>query len=133
MTKEIKAERGQAGIMDIMAEITRRMAAAADARVLQEEKEIIRDFYERGKVKEKGTTATIGDVRAFMAAAEAKITRLLILNATTARTVKKALDEEGVNNVKMIITAAVETGTVYEVTDETLRAELLKNLYGKGY
>lgn len=55
---------------------------------------------------------------------------LVIANAATAAVIRKVASRE---EVEVIISAAVETGTAYIVTDEVLKKQLLENIERRGY
>lgn len=55
---------------------------------------------------------------------------LVIANAATAAAIRKQFSRE---EVEIIITQVVETGTVHLVTDEELKQQLLKSIEKRGY
>ena len=101
---------------------------ATKERLLQEERELIKDFQATGKVEAKGAVAAIDELRIMLPAPEDK-TNVLIVNATTAAAIRKQLGEEP--GIRLIITAAADTGTVYQVTDDKLKKQLLRVMAGR--
>lgn len=97
-------------------------------RLLQEEKELIKGFLAAGTVEAKGAVVVICELRKMLPAPEDK-TNVLIVNATTAAALRKQLGEEP--GIRMIITAAADTGTVYQVTDDKLKRQLLRTMAGR--
>lgn len=89
----------------------------------QQEKELIKGMTVNGEVEAKGVTSTINDIRAAVAAVTQCKTEVIILNATTAAAIRRQVGD--LPGVQMVITNAVDTGTVYKVVNEELRKQLL--------
>lgn len=94
----------------------------AKERLIQEEKKLINEFQEEGKVEAKGVTQAINDLRVTLAADKNK-TEVLVANGTTGIALRRQFAND--ERVQVIITGAAETGTVYQVVDEGLRTQLL--------
>ena len=115
------------------------MEQARKEKLIQEERELIKDFQAAGKVEAKGAVTTIDEMRKAPTAAEIMYavrnmppyvedkTPVMILNAATAAALRKQLGEAA-EHIEMIITAAADTGTVYQVTNDELRKELLRSI-----
>ncbi len=102
---------------------------ATRERLLREEQEIIREFLKRDAVVAKGAVVVMDEIRmrTEFPLAEVK-TEVLIVNATTAAALRRQLYLETFAHIEMIITDAADTGTVYQVTNDDLRKEFLRNI-----
>lgn len=98
----------------------------AREREFQQEKDLIKAYTEAGEMEAKSVTRTLNDIRAAMAAVTRCKTEVIVLNAATAAAIKRQLGD--LPGVRMIISATVDTGTVYKVVDEKLKNQLLKVL-----
>ena len=115
--------------MDVMQTITEIKQRAANEQMLRDEKKLLADFQAAEKVTTKGVTNAINSLSDVLQAAEwAEALRhyepeVIIVNATTAAAIRRQMGEQP--GVKIIITAAADTGTVYQVVDKELKKQLL--------
>lgn len=98
--------------------------------VQKEDRRIIEDFKTTGKVTMQGMNSAIKTLQAAAAISAQRQQALVIANAATAAAIRKQFARE---EVEVIITPAVETGTVHVVTDEELKQKLLANIDRRGY
>lgn len=105
---------------------------ATRERLLQDERQLIKDYQAAGYVEAKGVVVVMDEIRlrTEFPLAEVK-TEVLIVNATTAAALRKQLGENA-EHIEMIITAAADTGTVYQVTNDNLRKQLLRSIRRSG-
>ena len=96
----------------------------------REERRIIEDFQAAGKIKAQGMNRTIKEMQAAALMSIHRQQALVIANAATAAAIRKQFSRE---EVEIIITPVVETGTAYIVTDEELKQQLLTNIEIRGY
>ena len=75
-------------------------------------------------------SSAINKLQAAAALEIARKQHLVIANAATAAAIRKQFTRE---EVEIIITPAVETGTAYIVTDEELKKQLLESIERRGY
>lgn len=107
-----------------MAEITEILERIAREKAEQQERKILKDYTEAGKITPQGLNTAIKEMQTATIA-----TKLLVIaNATTAAAKRKAIPE-----VEIIITKAAETGTVYAVKDTALKQQLFTGIERRGY
>lgn len=95
-----------------------------------EERRIIEGFAINGQITAAGMSSAINKLQAAAALEIPKQQHLVIANAATAAAIRKQFDRE---EVEIIITPVVETGTAYIVTDEELKKQLLAGIERRGY
>lgn len=99
--------------------------------VQREERRIIEGFATAGKIRSESMDRTINELQALEALRIASLPQhLVITNAATAAAIRKQFGRE---EVEIIITTAVETGTVHVITDEDLKRQLLENIKKRGF
>lgn len=108
------------------------MEQVTKERIQREERRIIEGFAAAGKVTTQGMSSAINAIQAAKALqiAQSRPQQLIIANAATAAAIRKQFTRE---EVEVIITPVVETGTAYVVTDEELKQQLLANIDRRGY
>lgn len=111
--------------MDYIQAMLQKYNRITEERMKVEERRIIEGFAVNRQITAEGMSSTI---KRFQAAAALEIARrkyLVIANAATAAAIRKQFARE---EVEIIITPAVETGTAYIVTDEELKNQLLESI-----
>lgn len=96
----------------------------------REERKIIKGFAAEGKIKPYGMNSVIHAIRTAKTMGQNWQQGLMIANAATAAAIRKNFTRE---EVEIIVTAAVETGIAYAVTDEELKSQLLASIKNRGY
>lgn len=116
---------------NIQSIIRQREQAIIEQQRRKEERRIIEGFAVNGQIAAAGMNSTINKLQIERALQIAKTPRhLVIANAATAAAIRKQFTRE---EVEIIITSAVETGTAYVVTDEELKQQLLGSIEKRGY
>ena len=96
----------------------------------REERRIIKDFAAAGTIIAQGMNSAIKAMQAEALMSIHRQQALVIANAATAAAIRKQFARE---EVEIIITPVVETGTAYIVTDEDLKQQLLASIEKRGY
>ena len=116
--------------MDYVQAMLQKHERIAKERMQIEERRIIEGFAVNGQITAAGMSSAINKLQAAAALEIARKQHLVIANAATAAAIRKQFTRE---EVEIIITPAVETGTAYIVTDEELKKQLLESIERRGY
>ena len=119
--------------MDIIQDIINKQNQAALEFTRREEQRIIKELAAARKITAQGFNTTAETLRIAVVEVLEELKKpqhLVIANAATAAAIRKQYTRE---EVEIIVTAAVETGTAYVVRDEKLKRELLANIERRGY
>lgn len=129
---------GRNGIIGINTKMLNQ--ALYNEKMVREERQWIKDWQASEALVAKGAVAAMDEMRERPTAAMIMDavrnlppmggveTEVLIVNRTTAAALRKQLSPETSAHIEMIITDAAETGTVYQVTNDELRKELLRSI-----
>jgi len=116
--------------MDYITAMQAKHDEIAKAAIRQQEREIITNYTAAGQITPQGMNSAITTLQAAAALQMQLRQALVIANAATAAAIRKQFTRE---EVEIIITPAVETGTAYIVTDEELKKQLLESIERRGY